>query len=408
VKVAVTLPSGFDRANISFRSPKANQSKSMSLICQVVAARPNFMKMAPVILEARRRGLRQIVVHTGQHYDAQMSESFIAGLGLPKPDFNLAVSSGSHAEQTARVLVGFEKVCEVQKPDLVVVAGDVNSTLACALVAAKLLIPVAHVESGLRSFDRSMPEEINRLLTDQMASLLFTTEESGTLNLLREGIPANRIHFVGNSMIDSLRAHLQKALAKEPWRQFQLQPRSYGVVTLHRPGNVDDPQVFREIAAALRDIGEELTLIFPVHPRTRQRIDHYKLDLSGVRMLAPAGYLDFLGLMARAALVLTDSGGIQEETTALRIPCVTLRRNTERPVTLQCGMNRLAGVRRPDIIRAAREALTSKRRVVPPELWDGRAGTRIVETIKQWLADCERRFEAIRNNRESTKFGISV
>jgi UDP-N-acetylglucosamine 2-epimerase (non-hydrolysing) len=358
----------------------------MSLICQVVAARPNFMKMAPVILEARRRGLGQVVVHTGQHYDSQMSDIFIEGLELPEIDFNLGVGAGSHAEQTARVMVGFETICEAQKPDLVVVGGDVNSTLACSLVAAKLLIPIAHVESGLRSFDRSMPEEINRIVTDHIASLLFTTERSGTENLLREGISTDRIYFVGNSMIDSLRTHLENALAKEPWRQFMLEPGRYGLVTLHRPSNVDDVSVFSEIAAALREIADSIPLIFPVHPRTRNRIEQFRIELDPVKLVEPAGYLDFLGLMAKASLVLTDSGGIQEETTALGVPCVTLRQNTERPITVSLGLNRLAGVKRAEIVSAARTALVSKPQGVLPELWDGRAAARILDAIEQWFA----------------------
>lgn len=358
----------------------------MSLICQVVGARPNFMKMAPVILETRRRGLRQTVVHTGQHYDVQMSGIFFDGLELPEPDFNLGVGSCSHAEQTARIMLEFEQICQEQRPDLVVVGGDVNSTLACSLVAAKLLIPVAHVESGLRSFDRSMPEEINRILTDQIATLLFTTERSGTDNLLREGISPNRIYFVGNSMIDSLHSHLEKALAKEPWQQFMLEPKHYGLVTLHRPSNVDDMGIFCEIAAALREISDSIPLLFPVHPRTRHRIENYGVELGSIKVVEPLGYLDFIGVMTKASLVLTDSGGIQEETTALGVPCVTLRTNTERPSTIELGTNRLAGVRKADIVYAARQALVNKKQGILPERWDGHAASRILDAIEQWLA----------------------
>jgi len=356
----------------------------MSLICNVVGARPNFMKMAPVILEAERRGLKQIVVHTGQHYDAQMSDIFFSGLGLPKPDFYLGVGSASHAEQSARIMVAFERVCLEQKPDLVVVGGDVNSTLACSLTAAKLLIPVAHVESGLRSFDRSMPEEINRILTDHVASLLFTTERSGTANLLREGISAERIHFVGNSMIDSLRSHIDKALTKRPWQRFGLEPGRYGLVTLHRPTNVDDVNAFSEIARALKDISHEILLLFPVHPRTRQRLEQFGINLGAVMLVEPLGYLDFLGLMAKASLVLTDSGGIQEETTALGVPCVTMRLNTERPITLELGTNRLGGVKTSSIVNAAHDALSRNGadHSLPP-LWDGEAARRIFDVIEK-------------------------
>ncbi|HZA57139.1 MAG TPA: UDP-N-acetylglucosamine 2-epimerase (non-hydrolyzing) [Candidatus Udaeobacter sp.] len=358
----------------------------MKLICNVVGARPNFMKMAPVVLEARRRGLIQVTVHTGQHYDSQMSAIFFDALRLPKPDFDLGVGSGSHADQTARIMVGFERICLDTKPALVVVGGDVNSTLACALVAAKLTIPVAHVESGLRSFDRSMPEEINRILTDHLASLLFTTEPSGTQNLLGEGIAADQIHFVGNSMIDSLRSHIDQALADKPWERFDLEPGRYGLITLHRPANVDDSAVFSEIAGALIQISRDLPLLFPTHPRTLERMEQIGIDLGTVRVVEPLGYLEFLGLMAKARVVLTDSGGIQEETTALGVPCVTLRLNTERPITVQVGTNRLAGITTFSIVNAAREALSQANvsRTLPA-LWDGESGRRIVNIIEKAL-----------------------
>jgi len=358
----------------------------MSLICNIVGARPNFMKMAPVILEARRRALNQITVHTGQHFDAQMSDIFFTSLKMPKPDFHLGVGSGTHAEQTARVMERFEKICLEQKPNLVVVAGDVNSTLACALVAAKLLIPVAHVESGLRSFDRTMPEEINRILTDHIASLLFTTERSGNENLLREGVPQDKIHFVGNSMIDSLQAHLPQALAGRPWERFSLEAGCYGLVTLHRPANVDDLDAFSEISTVLRKISKKIPLLFTVHPRTRQRIEEFGIDLSSMIVVEPLGYTEFLGLMAKASLVLTDSGGIQEETTVLGVPCVTLRTNTERPVTLEMGTNHLAGVKKLSIMAAVRQALSSNpaKPTLPP-LWDGQAAVRIIDVIERAL-----------------------
>jgi UDP-N-acetylglucosamine 2-epimerase (non-hydrolysing) len=360
----------------------------MSVICNVVGARPNFMKMAPVILEAGRRGLNQITVHTGQHFDALMSDVFFANLKMPEPDFHLAVGSGTHAEQTARIMERFEKICLDEKPTLVVVAGDVNSTLACALVAAKLLIPVAHVESGLRSFDRTMPEEINRILTDHISSLLFTTESSGNENLRREGIRQDQIHFVGNSMIDSLQSHLAEALGECPWTQFSLEPDGYGLVTLHRPANVDNVDSFSEIAAALKKISAEIPLLFTVHPRTRQRIEEFGIDLGSLIVAEPLGYMEFLGLMAKASVVLTDSGGIQEETTALGVPCITLRNNSERPITFELGTNHLAGVTKSGIITAVHKALSSKgmKPSLPP-LWDGHAGNRIAGIIERWLVE---------------------
>ena len=346
------------------------------------------MKMAPVILEENRRGLHQITVHTGQHYDAQMSDVFFKTLGMPQPDYDLGVGSGSHAEQTARIMVGFEKICLDRKPALVVVGGDVNSTLACALVAAKLHIPVAHVESGLRSFDRSMPEEINRILTDCIAEVLFTTERSANENLLREGVASERIHFVGNSMIDSLRSHLDSAVADKPWQRFGLEPGRYGLVTLHRPSNVDAPEALAETALALDEISSEIPLLFPVHPRTRERIQHFQIDWKFVRLIPPLDYLEFLGLMARARLVLTDSGGIQEETTALGVSCITIRPNTERPITIETGTNHLCAAKRRDIVDAARSALTGIRaRQALPRFWDGQASSRIVDSLENWLTD---------------------
>lgn len=358
----------------------------MIKICTVVGARPNFMKMAPVILELNRRGLRQFCVHTGQHYDAQMSTVFFDELGMPKPDAFLGVGSCSHAEQTARIMVSFEKLCLEQHPTLVVVAGDVNSTLACALVAAKLHIPVAHVESGLRSFDRSMPEEINRIVTDHLSSILFTTEPSGNGNLLKEGISSSQIHFVGNTMIDSLMAHLEKALAGKSWERFNLEPGSYGLITLHRPANVDDLPTLTEIGLALQKISTELPLLFPVHPRTRDRLKQAFPEGGSIKIVEPLGYLDFLALMAKARLVLTDSGGIQEETTILGIPCVTIRPNTERPITIESGTNRLAGVTKDGIVAAARDAFLQKSsHSVSPALWDGKAAGRIVDVIENEL-----------------------
>lgn len=354
------------------------------MIFMVVGARPNFIKMAPVILEARRQGIEQFLVHTGQHYDQQMSRIFFDELGMPMPDANLGVGSSSHADQTARIMMAFEPLCIQYQPELVVVAGDVNSTLACALTATKLEIPVAHVESGLRSFDRSMPEEINRILTDHISELLFTTEESGNINLQNEGIPVEQIHFVGNSMIDSLHSHLPRSLERRPWETFELNPGEYGVVTFHRPANVDHPEIARNLALSLAEISRHLPLIFPIHPRTLAQSGDLWRDLPGVRLVEPLGYLDFLGLMARARVVLTDSGGIQEETTALGVRCVTVRPNTERPVTLTQGTNQLVSTD-PQAITAA--ALTpGERPASVPEKWDGHAAVRIVDVIAAWQA----------------------
>jgi UDP-N-acetylglucosamine 2-epimerase (non-hydrolysing) len=353
------------------------------MICTVVGARPNFIKMAPVVLELRRRGLAQVFVHTGQHYDEHMSAVFFDDLGMPQPDVHLGVGSGSHAEQTARILLAFEGVCRVHQPALIVVAGDVNSTLACALAAAKLFIPVAHVEAGLRSFDRSMPEEINRVLTDHLSDLLFTTEPSGQTNLWREGIAEDKIHFVGNTMIDSLRAHLETALHREPWRKFHLQPGHYGVVTFHRPANVDDAVMRYELAGALREIGLRLPLVFPVHPRTLAKGGGVWAGIAGLIPVEPLGYLDFLGLTARAQVVITDSGGIQEETTALGVRCVTVRPNTERPVTLTQGTNQLVPPETRAIVAAVTQPI--ERATSIPELWDGHAAARVVDVLEGWL-----------------------
>lgn len=357
------------------------------MICTVVGARPNFVKMAPIIREAMRRGLPQVFVHTGQHYDAAMSTVFAEELGLPSPDVYLGVGSGSHAEQTGRVMVAFERVCQQHAPDVVVVGGDVNSTLACALTAAKLTIPVAHVEAGLRSFDRSMPEEVNRVLTDHVSDLLFTSEPSGEANLRREGIAPERIHFVGNCMIDSLRSHLERAIAREPWRRFGVEPEGYALLTLHRPGAVDDRETLDALRCALQRVARRIPVLFPVHPRTRRQIAQIGQAWDPVVLTDPLGYLDFLALMARARLVLTDSGGIQEETTALGVPCLTLRANTERPITVEAGTNRLVGLEGPAIVDAAEAVLDGAvRRADAPPLWDGHAAERVLDVLRAWLA----------------------
>ena len=358
------------------------------MICTVVGARPNFVKMAPVIHEINLRGLPQIFVHTGQHYDAKMSTVFFDELGMPRPDVYLGVGSGSHAEQTARVMTAFETVLLEHRPELVVVAGDVNSTLACALTASKLHISAAHVEAGLRSFDREMPEEINRVLTDHISDLLFVTEPSGKANLLKEGLDPRKIFFTGNTMIDSLHTHLSAALARRTWELFDLSEGGYGVVTLHRPANVDEEKGLREILSALEEIGTRWPLLFPAHPRTVMRMADWGLNPQGIHIVEPLGYLDFLGLMAKARLVLTDSGGIQEETTALGVPCVTIRKNTERPVTIEQGTNQLAGTSREGILAAAARLEVDQipRAGRVPDLWDGQAARRVVDVLEWWCA----------------------
>jgi UDP-N-acetylglucosamine 2-epimerase (non-hydrolysing) len=369
------------------------------ILC-VVGARPNFMKIAPVLraFAAHAPALPALLIHTGQHYDADMNDRLFVDLRLPLPDINLEVGSGSHAVQTAEVMRRFEPVLDAKNPSCVLVVGDVNSTLACALVAAKKGVPVAHVEAGLRSFDRSMPEEINRVLTDQIADILYTTERAAHDNLAREGIDASRAQFVGNVMIDSLLANRTLAIpAAETLRrggidasEFDLDG-GYGVVTMHRPSNVDHRDALEPLLAVLRDVSERLPLLFALHPRTRANITRFGLEglISGKRMavLPPQGYLEMLGLMTRATLVLTDSGGMQEETTALGVPCLTLRENTERPITIEQGTNTLVG-RDPDAItRSVDEILAGRgKRGRVPELWDGRAAERIAAHLAAWLA----------------------
>jgi UDP-N-acetylglucosamine 2-epimerase (non-hydrolysing) len=380
----------------------------------VVGARPNFMKAAPILKAIRAfnssraewvEEIFSVLVHTGQHYDSQMSDAFFADLGLPKPDVFLGVGSGSHAEQTAEIMKRFEPVLVKEDPDALVVVGDVNSTLGCAIVASKLGSRargrplIAHVEAGLRSFDRSMPEEINRILTDQISDLLFVSEESGIRNLGFEGVQGDRVCFVGNTMIDSLHEHEAMADQSRVLERFGLAHGEYVLLTLHRAGNVDDRDAFAEILEGLDRITALHRIIFPAHPRTQKKINEHGLESyfqprridyekwhAGIQIVEPQGYLDFLCLMKNARLVVTDSGGIQEETTALGVPCVTVRDNTERPITVEMGTNLLGGTRRETIRAAAQRQLHFRRGTLVPEKWDGRAAERIVQILAERIA----------------------
>jgi UDP-N-acetylglucosamine 2-epimerase (non-hydrolysing) len=350
----------------------------------VAGARPNFMKIAPIMDAFARRKTASndfsvSLIHTGQHYDRKMSDDFFADLGIPEPDINLAVGSGTHAEQTARVMVAFERVCHGEHPDWVVVVGDVNSTLACSITAKKLGIRVAHVEAGLRSRDLSMPEEINRLCTDAISDCLFTTDELAGDNLRREGIPESRVHFVGNTMIDTLLRCIDRARLRP--LPFGLEPMGYAVLTLHRPQNVDDPRVLAGILGAVGAVADRMPVVFPVHPRTAKNLDSLALH-ANFRIAEPLSYLPFLGLVANSRMVLTDSGGIQEETTVLGVPCLTMRPNTERPITCDVGTNILTG-NDPDRIRNAAQAIfvNGMRPSRIPDKWDGHAAERIVEVL---------------------------
>lgn len=357
-------------------------------ILNVVGARPNFMKIAPLMAQySQRQGVQAVLVHTGQHYDQAMSRLFFSELGIPQPDVNLEVGSGSHAAQTAEIMKRFEPVLVTHQPDVVVVVGDVNSTIACGLVATKLGIKLAHVEAGLRSFDRCMPEEINRVLTDAISDVLFCTEQSGVDNLLAEGIAPNKVHLVGNVMIDTLLSNKAKAQNSTILDRLGLADEKYAVLTLHRPANVDASEVFRRILDAVDRILEEMPVIFPVHPRTRQNLysgaaGARVAKMAGLRLTEPLGYLDFLRVMSSATVVLTDSGGIQEETTILKVPCLTLRDNTERPATVTHGSNRIVG-RDPQKIVAAYEDVVNQngRKFLTPPLWDGQAARRIVDVL---------------------------
>jgi UDP-N-acetylglucosamine 2-epimerase (non-hydrolysing) len=366
-------------------------------ILSVIGARPNFMKIAPICDELKGTDISHTLVHTGQHYDYRMSKLFFEDLGLPKPDINLGVGSATHGHQTAEVMMRLEPVLEREKPSLVIVVGDINSTMAAAVTAVKLGIPVAHVEAGLRSFDRNMPEEINRVLTDAVSSFYFTTEESANDNLRKEGIPGEKIFFVGNTMIDTLFRHAERVSVSPILQNLGMKPREYGVVTLHRPSNVDSERRLRDILEALNEIAADLPIVFPVHPRTRKQIAGFGLEdlvtergtdvRKGLYIIEPLGYCDFLGLVKEARIVFTDSGGIQEETTVLGIHCLTLRENTERPVTITSGTNVLVGAVKVKIISETRKRLNgfSASHICPP-LWDGHAAERIVDIIKSRLS----------------------
>lgn len=358
----------------------------ISHILNVVGARPNFMKAAPVIAALKRRGIHQTLIHTGQHYDSTLSHSIFQDLQLPEPDMNLGVGSGTHADQTARVLSAMERCLLERSPDMVLVYGDVNSTLAATLASAKLGIPVGHIESGLRSGDRSMPEEINRLVTDRLASLLFTPSADADSNLLAEGIDAETIKLVGNVMIDTLVRLLPVADPARMLKRFALANRASAVpfvlVTLHRPSNVDDPASLARLVAALADVASDAPVIFPVHPRTRARVEAQGISWGRITAVEPLTYLEFLSLQRCAAVVITDSGGIQEETTFLRIPCLTMRETTERPITVTLGTNQLIGTDTERMKTEAKKTLSGQVRngVVPP-LWDGNAAERIADHI---------------------------
>lgn len=360
----------------------------------VAGARPNFMKIAPIVRTLRAMShepsankLLWKLVHTGQHYDYEMSQAFFDDLEIPKPDYFLEAGSGSHSEQTARIMIGFEKVCESERPDIVIVVGDVNSTLACSIVAKKLLIKVAHVEAGLRSFDLTMPEEINRMVTDAITDYFFVTEQSAVDNLKKEGKPENRIYFVGHVMIDNLLYQLKKLETVDPagfdHQPFKQELDQYVFLTLHRPSNVDNRESLAGIVSALNEIAENIPIVFPVHPRTAKMLKHYDCSLSDkIYQLPPLGFQESLYFWKDARLVMTDSGGLQEETTALGVPCLTLRENTERPITIETGTNTLAGNREEDIINCYRQIMENGKpdSAIPPK-WDGKAAERIVDIL---------------------------
>ncbi len=356
-------------------------------IILVVGARPNFMKIAPLYRELEKRGVHQLLLHTGQHYDQEMSKVFFEDLGMPKPDIYLGIGSDSHANQTARIMMDFDRVCDEHKPSGVVVVGDVNSTIACALVASKRWIPVAHVEAGLRSGDWKMPEEVNRVVTDRISDLLLTPSLDGNQNLKAEGIADEKVHFVGNIMIDTLFTHLEAAKQSGVVERMGLSKGEYGLLTMHRPSNVDEPEVLRRLVGVLEETTARIPLVFPIHPRTRSRAESFGLmerleSMEGLILAPPLGYLEFQGLTSQARVVLTDSGGLQEETTALGIPCITLRENTERPITVDEGTNTIVGSD-PVLIREALDAVlaTGGKSGRIPALWDGKTAERIADLL---------------------------
>lgn len=357
-------------------------------ISAIVGARPNFMKIAPILEEiGRRPRFCGRLIHTGQHYSPEMSASFFVDLGMPEPQINLEAGGGSQTAQTAAVMQRLEPEFQEHRPDLVLVVGDVNSTMAATLVAAKLGIPVAHVEAGLRSFDRRMPEEINRLVTDALSDYLFASEPSGVRNLRAEGVPESKIFFVGNVMIDTLLKFRARAAQSDILDRLGLSRRGYAVATLHRPSNVDDPRQLAALVGVLKEVSRRVPVVFPVHPRTRQRLEGDGLAGTRVMLTQPLGYLEFLRLTSEARLVLTDSGGIQEETTILQVPCLTLRENTERPVTVDQGTNRLVGTDPAAALKAALDTLdTPPPHAEPPQFWDGKASARILDVIESSFA----------------------
>ncbi len=362
----------------------------MIKVLNIVGARPNFMKIAPIYAEMKRREseFEPLIVHTGQHYDEKMSDAFFDDLGMPKPDIHLEIGSASHAVQTAKIMLAFEPVILCEKPDWVLVVGDVNSTIACALVASKLGVKIAHVEAGLRSNDRTMPEEINRILTDSISDLLLTPSPDGNENLKKEGIPDSKVKLVGNVMIDSLFRNLEIAKKSKIREELNLIDKDYAVVTLHRPSNVDEKEIFKGLLEALSEISQKLPIIFPAHPRTASRIEEFgfsdKIKKSNIKIVEPLGYLDFSNLMSNSKLVLTDSGGLQEETTALKIPCLTLRENTERPITIEMGTNILVGTNPEKIKQEAFKVLENNdfaKDAKIPLLWDGKTAERICDAL---------------------------
>lgn len=368
-----------------------DRSRVEKQVSIIVGARPNFVKVARLIPALREAGIGTRLIHTGQHYDERMSDAFFADLEIPTPDINLGVGSGTHIWQISEVMRQLEREFTESRPSAVLVVGDVNSTLAATLAGCKLDTPVGHVEAGLRSFDRTMPEEINRLLTDSVSTWLFTSEPSANENLAREGASPCRIHFVGNVMIDTLFHYIGRAREERPHQRFGVGSLEYVVLTIHRPSNVDNVERLGSILTAVTEIAKSLPIVMPVHPRTRNRLrdfgDHLKIDMSRIQFVEPLGYLTMLGLMDAARFVMTDSGGVQEETTALRVPCLTLRENTERPVTIRSGSNRLVGWRTNEIIKAAQEVLTAPSRTgTVPENWDGAASSRIANVLKRELA----------------------